>query len=76
MDLKNFYSAKWAKSGGSNLADLNWLNKFFEPDKVEALMRGEKIGAEDKEAVALFFSDVVCIVYLVCIDYPMYDYLH
>ncbi len=59
MDLKNFYAAEWAKAVGSNLGDRSWLNKFFEPDKVEALLRGENIGVEDKENVALFFCDVV-----------------
>ena len=61
MDLKNFYSMEWAKStaSGSHLGDRSWLKNFFEPDKVEALLRGEKIGSEDKEAVALFFADVV-----------------
>jgi hypothetical protein len=61
MDVKNFYAAAWAKSSGSNLGDMSWLEKFFEPEKVEALVRGERIGSEDKEAVALFFSDVVQI---------------
>jgi hypothetical protein len=61
MDLENFYSAEWEKStaSGSYLGDQSWLKKFFEPEKVEALLRGEKIGSEDKEAVALFFADVV-----------------
>ncbi len=56
MDLKNFYAEGWTNSSGSNLGDLSWLNKFFEPEKVEAPMRGEKIGSEDKEEVALFLS--------------------
>jgi hypothetical protein len=59
MDLKNFYAEDWAKSSGSNLGDLSWLHKFFETEKVEAILRGEKIGTEDKEAVGLFFADVV-----------------
>ena len=63
MDLKNFYASAWAKSSGNYLGDQSWLNKFFEPERVEALMLGEKIGAEDKEAVALFFADVVQILF-------------
>ena len=61
MDLKNFYSAEWKKStsSGSYLGDRSWLKKLFEPEKVEALLRGQKVGSEDKEAVALFFADVV-----------------
>jgi hypothetical protein len=62
MDLGNFYAAEWAKPRGSSLGDLSWLNKFFEPARVEALVRGEKVGTEDKEAVALFFADVVRIL--------------
>jgi hypothetical protein len=64
MDLKNFYATEWSKSKGSNLGDRSWLNKFFDPQSVEALQRGEKIAAEDKEAVALFFADVVLTLHL------------
>ncbi len=59
MDLKNFYAEEWARSSNSNLQNQSWLDKFFDPEKVEAILRGEKIGTEDKDVVALLFSDVV-----------------
>lgn len=64
MDLKNFHATEWSKSSGSNLGDRSWLSNFFDPQSVEALQRGEKIAAEDKEAVALFFADVVLTLHL------------